>query len=45
MDAASLFADVPDPRGRNARHPLAELLFIALAASLCPPPFGGGGLT
>lgn len=29
------FASVPDPRAANARHPLAEVLFIALAAVLC----------
>ena len=29
------FGDVPDPRASNARHPLLEVLFIALAATLC----------
>jgi predicted transposase YbfD/YdcC len=29
------FATVPDPRAENARHDLSELLFIALAATLC----------
>jgi len=31
----SIFEDVEDPRARNARHDLLELLFIALAAVLC----------
>lgn len=29
------FSDLPDPRGRNARHELDEILFIALCAVLC----------
>jgi len=29
------FASVPDPRAANARHDLAELLFISFAAVLC----------
>lgn len=35
MGVVELFAEVPDPRWRNARHDLGEILFIALAASLC----------
>ncbi|HEV7692326.1 MAG TPA: transposase family protein, partial [Hyphomonadaceae bacterium] len=35
MGVAELFAEVPDPRWRNARHSLGEILFIALAAALC----------
>lgn len=35
MGIMELFAEVPDPRWRNARHDLAEILFIALAAVLC----------
>lgn len=31
----SIFREVRDPRDRNARHDLAELLFVALAATLC----------
>lgn len=31
----SIFREVRDPRERNARHDLAELLFLALAAMLC----------
>lgn len=31
----SAFDDVPDPRARNARHSLAELLVIAFAPVLC----------
>ncbi len=30
-----IFATVPDPRDINAQHDLTEILFIALAASLC----------
>jgi predicted transposase YbfD/YdcC len=30
-----LFAEVPDPRWRNVRHGLGDVLFIALAAVLC----------
>lgn len=32
---AAHFGEVPDPRAGNARHDLMELLFIALAATLC----------
>ena len=35
MGVVELFGEVPDPRWRNARHDLGELLFIALAAALC----------
>lgn len=35
MGIVELLSEVPDPRGANARHCLAELLFIALAAVLC----------
>ncbi len=36
MQALGLFfASVPEPRARNARHDLSELLFIAFAAVLC----------
>lgn len=31
----SVFREVRDPRELNARHDLAELLFVALAATLC----------
>lgn len=31
----TVFREVRDPRGLNARHDLAELLFLALAATLC----------
>lgn len=31
----TIFEDVEDPRAKNARHDLLELLFIALAAVLC----------
>ena len=31
----AIFADIPDPRDFNAQHDLTEILFIALAASLC----------
>jgi predicted transposase YbfD/YdcC len=31
----SIFREVRDPREMNARHDLAELLFLALAATLC----------
>lgn len=31
----TVFREVRDPRGLNARHDLAELLFVALAATLC----------
>ena len=33
--ALSVFREVRDPRQVNARHDLAELLFVALAATLC----------
>ena len=29
------FAEVPDPRARNARHDFLEVIFVALAAVLC----------
>src|ERR1700741_1235056 len=29
------FRQLPDPRAENARHELLEVLFIALAATLC----------
>jgi predicted transposase YbfD/YdcC len=32
---ASCFSAVEDPRSRNARHDLLELMFVALAAVLC----------
>jgi predicted transposase YbfD/YdcC len=32
---AAAFAEVADPRADNARHDLSEILFIALAATLC----------
>lgn len=32
---AEIFAVLPDPRAANARHDLIEILFIALAATLC----------
>lgn len=35
MGVVELFGEVPDPRWRNARHDLGEILFIALAAALC----------
>src|SRR6266550_6058992 len=36
MNAAiSIFYEVRDPRDFNARHDLAAMLFIALAATLC----------
>src|SRR3954454_15721712 len=31
----AVFAGLPDPRDVNAHHDLTELLFVALAASLC----------
>lgn len=31
----ALFEGLPDPRAGNARHELCELMFIALAATLC----------
>jgi hypothetical protein len=30
-----IFAEVPDPRDCNARHDLGDVLFVALAATLC----------
>src|SRR6266849_8033925 len=30
-----IFREVRDPRDQNSRHDLAELLFLALAATLC----------
>ena len=30
-----MFSSLPDPRASNARHRLSDLMFIALAASLC----------
>ena len=30
-----MFSTLPDPRASNARHRLSDLMFIALAASLC----------
>ena len=30
-----VFSQVPDPRASNAQHPLFEIIFIALAATLC----------
>lgn len=35
MGVVELFGELPDPRWRNARHDLGEILFIALAAALC----------
>jgi predicted transposase YbfD/YdcC len=36
MDVFSAyFSEVPDPRARNTRHDLLEVMFIALAAVLC----------
>lgn len=29
------FSDLSDPRAANARHELGEIVFIALAATLC----------
>jgi predicted transposase YbfD/YdcC len=34
-DFAPHFAEVRDPRARNARHDFLEVIFIALAAALC----------
>src|SRR3972149_4526992 len=31
----AIFREVRDPRDMNARHDLAEVLFVALAATLC----------
>jgi predicted transposase YbfD/YdcC len=35
LGVVELFAEVSDPRWRNVRHELGEVLFIALAAVLC----------
>lgn len=35
MGVVELFSEVSDPRWRNTRHALGEVLFIALAAVLC----------
>lgn len=35
LDVVSIFEEVGDPRDANARHDLAAILFIALAATLC----------
>ncbi len=35
MEFMEIFAEVPDPRDHTAQHPLAEILFVALAAVLC----------
>src|SRR6185437_12370840 len=35
MGVVELFSEVSDPRWRNTRHDLGEVLFIALAAVLC----------
>lgn len=35
MGVAAMFAGVDDPRAENARHLLADILFIALAAAIC----------
>jgi len=32
---AACFKALPDPRGRNVRHPLMSILFIAIAAIVC----------
>lgn len=32
---AACFEALPDPRGRNVRHPLMSVLFIAIAAIVC----------
>lgn len=32
---AACFKGLPDPRGRNVRHPLMSVLFIAIAAIIC----------
>ena len=32
---ASFFADLPDPRASNVRHRLCDIIFMALAATLC----------
>lgn len=34
-DVITIFREVRDPRDENARHDLAEILFVALAAMLC----------
>jgi predicted transposase YbfD/YdcC len=35
MGILELLEEIPDPRWRNTRHELSEILFIALAAVLC----------
>lgn len=35
LEVQGLFSAVPDPRAANARHPLDEVLLVALAATLC----------
>jgi len=35
MVFVDVFGEVPDPRDFTAQHPLAEILFVALAAVLC----------
>lgn len=35
LEVQGLFSAVPDPRAANARHPLHEVLLVALAATLC----------
>lgn len=32
---AAYFSGLEDPRARNARHDLLEVVFVALAATLC----------
>ena len=34
-DVLTIFREVSDPRGVNARHDLGDILFVALAATLC----------
>lgn len=34
-DVITIFREVRDPRGVNARHDLGDILFVALAATLC----------
>lgn len=34
-DLVTIFSNVEDPRASNARHVLSELLFVALAGTLC----------
>ncbi len=35
MTFLDVFGEIPDPRDYTARHPLEEILFVALAAVLC----------